>query len=230
MSIDPKDYNYEKAIIDILSSLTKPRSRPSQNPVFHKTAGANLVEDVGSRLAKCTLDSYIVTVPGQQSLKDTIEKYASDIYGAIDECRQLFLYGPCGGGKDHVTMHVARAALCKGYSVRCVSGPRFRAQIRDSIGQEKESAILQPYYDCDFLWLSDPVVNGKPLSPYQAEIMYALVDHRWRNSKPIWTTVNLHTPTEAAEDLGAAVFDRLRHNAVVHYCDWDTSRVKAQNK
>lgn len=218
--------DYKQVVDEAIESALKAKPAPNLNAVFHRTRVLDLIRDVGEGLLHCTFDNYIATEKLEIEAKNSVQSYADEIDLAFNESRQLFLYGSCGTGKDHLTMACAKAALSKGYSVRCVSGPSFRSKLRDSIGGEGEASYLRPYIECDFLWLSDPVVDGKPMTAYQSDVFYLLVDQRWRSKKPMWVTINCAKAAEAEKDLGAAVFDRMRHKAVTHYFNWTTMRRK----
>lgn len=221
-----EQFDYKKVVDEALQMASRKKKRPDLNPVFQRTRVLELFRDVGDSLLHCTFENYRTPEEHHLAAKKTVQYYANDIDAAFEEPRQLFLYGTCGAGKDHLTMACAKAALEKGYSVRCISGPSFRSKLRDSIGGDGEAAYLRPYLECDFLWISDPVVDGKPMTAYQSDVFYLLVDQRWRNNKPMWVTMNCAEAAEAEEDLGAAVFDRLRHRAVTHYFNWPTMRKK----
>ena len=78
--------------------------------------------------------------------------------------------------------------------------------------------------DPDFLWISDLVVAGHPLTPFQSEFVYQIVEARCAQKKPMLITINVSTSDEFNGMLGEATADRLRSNALTHFFLIDFAR------
>lgn len=223
----PKMEN-SSTVIDVAAMVAKVasmRRKPEHNPILTRGELYSFLRRVGPVHRDCGFGNYRTDVPGQRKFKATAIKYASNLDQMWEEGRGLLFYGSSGTGKDHMTMAVAKEAWKRGYWVSWINGPSFRSRVRECIREdESEGTIFRELVGGDFLWLSDPVIGGQSLTPFQLEFLYRVIDERNRHRRPTWVTANFHKGQEFSSMIGAAAYDRIRDRAVACYCDWETDR------
>ena len=184
-------------------------------------------EAIGKRYADCTLDNFEATCPAQEQVLAKLRDYVSDIRANVDRCRGLVLFGPAGTGKDHLLVGAAKEAISAGVYVEWKNGRDLCGQFRDAIKGESirsEGGLLRDLEAPDVLILSDPVPPTGRLTEYQGDVMFRLVDARYRELKPTWATLNVAGGSEADDRLGSQIVDRLKHDALALFCDWPSYR------
>jgi len=161
--------------------------------------------------------------------------HVKEHYAAGTGC--LF-YGPPGTGKDFLATTICRAACLEhGISCRYLNGVELFVRLRDSMDNDRisEASIVQEFSATGILVLSDPLppvvksdrAGANGLSPYQAQMLYRLVDERSVRKLPTIVTVNVQGREDAIERLGGATWDRLRDGAYVFGCNWPSFRKPA---
>jgi DNA replication protein DnaC len=184
-------------------------------------------EAIGKRYADCTLDNFETTLPEQEQVLAKLRDYVSDIRANVDLCRGLVLFGPAGTGKDHLLVGAAKVAICAGVYVEWKNGRDLCGQFRDAIKGESirsEGGLLRDLEAPDVLILSDPVPPTGRLTESQGDVLFRLVDARYRAMKATWATLNVSGGNEADSRLGSQIVDRLRHDALALFCDWPSYR------
>ncbi len=191
---------------------------------------------MGRRYAECTLAGFEIAKDKATSQKqrfaiDRLTRFCGDIDGEIEAGRNVVLFGPVGTGKDHLLAALMRVACKSGASVEWVNGMDLFGDLRDRIDSanaESEARALSRWTSPDVLAISDPLPPWGPLTPYQSQMLFRLVDRRYRDRKPIWITANFADGKEASERIGVQVLDRIKDGAVELYCAWPSYR-KASN-
>lgn len=183
-------------------------------------------EAIGKRYADCTLDNFETTLPEQEQVRAKLREYVSDIRANVDRCRGLVLFGPAGTGKDHLLAAAAKVAICAGIDVAWRNGRDLAGQFRDAIENNEitEAELLSDLESPEVLILSDPVPPTGRLTEYQGDVMFRLVDARYRAMKPMWVTLNVAGGSEADDRLGSQIVDRLKHDALAIFTDWPSYR------
>lgn len=152
-----------------------------------------------------------------------IERIATKL---TDDCGMV-LFGPPGTGKDHILAAMLRGAAKVGRSVWWINGLDFFGNMRDGMdaGTSEESTINQLATD-DILAISDPLPPWGPLTAFQAQTLFRVIDRRYRQGKPIWVSMNVADGKEAADRIGNAVVDRLRERVLTIHCNWPSYRTR----
>lgn len=182
----------------------------------------------GPQLMDATLDSYRVEPKCQSQAKalDVAKRYSKNYETVSENGKGLILFGSVGTGKDHLMMGIAKKLYYHHKSVMWTNGTRLKARMRGCIGREgeSESDVIRDYVAPDFLWISDPIIAGNPMTTFQTEFFHGIVDARYMEKKPILLTINVKDGDELEAALGAASVDRMKSNGFAHYCNWKTER------
>ena len=189
----------------------------------------NLLSDRGSRYADARIESFTVTDPKQAPVLERLSEYRAAIVERIQDGEGLILFGPKGTGKDHLAMAMARAAIGAGRKVVWKNGMDLFGDFRDAMDKgDSERAMIRELVNPDVLYLSDPLPPIGPLTPYQATMVFRILDGRYNHRRPTWVTVNVTGSKEMDERMGAQNGDRIRDGAMALFCDWPSYRkVKA---
>ncbi len=162
----------------------------------------------------------------QRNVLTGLRKYAEEAAKPGERLRNAILYGPCGTGKDHLAMGLLREVVrVRPVTSAAVLGQDFFAGIRKKIGADRDEAeVIAEFSGPGVLILSDPLPPSGALTEWQAACLFRLVNNRYAKGLPTWITINIRDGNEAVERMGAATWDRLRHDAWVFRCSWPTFR------
>jgi DNA replication protein DnaC len=188
---------------------------------------SDLLHDVGARYRGATLDGFLVTDPNQEKAIAAVRDYLERLDDHIASGDGLILYGPCGTGKDHLAIAAGRIAVGMGYTVAWQSAQTIFADFRDSFSDDSgqtEGELMRKLIEPDVLIVSDPVPSHGALTEFQGNVLYRLVNSRYVDQKPTWTTLNAVNVDEARRRAGPAMIDRLTHGAVTVFCNWKSFR------
>lgn len=184
----------------------------------------------GKRYADCSLANFTFYGTDEQQAMQrgvvaSITDYCRNIQDNIADSRGVFLFGPCGTGKDHLATYIARVFIhVTADPVRWVCGAELYQQLRDSFdGKKSEGEVLRPYASAPLLWISDPLPVKGELSQFEASALFRLIESRYSNRRPMVMTANLG-PNEADVQFGPAVARRLRETTLQLYCNWPSHR------
>lgn len=184
----------------------------------------------GKRYTDCSLANFTLYGTSEQQamqrhVVEAVRDYCRNIEANVADSFGVFLFGPCGTGKDHLATAVARAFIhATAEPVRWVCGPELYQQLRDSFdGKRSEGEVLRPYASAPLLWISDPLPVKGELSPFESSALYRLIESRYSNRRPTMMTANLG-PNEADRQFGPAVARRLRETTLQLYCNWPSYR------
>ena len=180
---------------------------------------------IGRRLANATLDNYATKHPGQAEARESVRRYARRLASEVDAGNGMILYGPCGTGKDHLLIGLAKVAIRQRIPVAWAYGPDLWSELRDRIGTDKpEDAWVRHLTAPRILILSDLALANDGLTPYQAGMLARILDRRYREQRPTWASLNVSSGAEADRLLGASLVDRLRDGALTLHCNWPSYR------
>lgn len=193
-----------------------------------------LSKAMGARYADCKLSSFeeYGTDDERRRQRSAIElcrAMSSEMESGVKPHSGLVLFGPPGTGKDHILAAMLRQACFIGHSVRWLNGLDFFGDMRDRMDKESpESAIIKELSEPDILAISDPLPPWGPLTAFQAQTLFRVIDRRYRQEKLIWVTINVAGSAEASERIGTAVVDRLKERALSVHCNWPSYRARRE--
>lgn len=209
-----------------------PLSEDSDRDRFRALEWLRVATSMGRRYHSCRLDGFefygsVEEQARQREVIDECRRLAVRLQTELDADSGLVLFGPPGTGKDHILAAMLRAACAGGRSVKWLNGLDFFGDMRDRMDSESpESTVIRDLAVPDILAISDPLPPWGPLTSFQAQTLFRVIDRRYRQEKPIWVTINVAGGAEAAERIGTAVVDRLKERALSVHCNWPSFRAR----
>jgi len=133
----------------------------------------------------------------------------------------IVLQGPTGTGKSGLAFATASEFLKGGRTVRCYTISELKAHCwsAESRGSNRLAAMKE-VSSCDLLVIDD--VGSTKMVDSEIELVYEVVDDRYKKCKPIIFTTNM-TKTQL-EALGDRTFSRINHRATFISCKWKSLR------
>ena len=116
--------------------------------------------------------------------------------------RGLYFYGGIGSGKSALAYAIAVDLLDRGWNVLTWYAPDLYAAIKasyDNHDAQDEMAIVEECDGADLLVLDD--VGAEKGSDWTAEVLLRIVDHRYRDCRPLIVTSNV-SAAEACRSAG----------------------------
>lgn len=183
----------------------------------------------GERYLDCTLANFEVEHEQQKIAVHRLNNYAENMVDCVRDGESIVIFGPAGTGKDHLLAAMMRAAILRyGLGVRWENGMDLFGDIRDRMDTDRpEADLVRSLCHPDILALSDPLPPFGPLTPFQANMLFRVIDGRYSKGKPTWVTLNCASGEEAESRMGVQMVDRLRHGALTIFANWPSYR-KAQ--
>jgi DNA replication protein DnaC len=191
----------------------------------------DLLRAMGQRYSTCRLSTF--QFHGNPSEQERQRAVVTALHALLDNVEQhvaaggnVILYGPPGTGKDHLLASVLLAAIWKhGICVQWTNGQDLFGDFRDRIdGNRSEASLVGRFTSSQILAISDPAPPKGDATNYNAQMLYRIIDARYRHGLGTWISVNVGTEQEARESLSSPVFDRLMDNSVRLFCNWPSYR------
>lgn len=195
----------------------------------------DVLRGIGPRYAGCRITTFDVSDSDERirklktAVRESVSTWARDVEANVASGRGVFLFGPSGTGKDHLAVGLLYRVVGCNHVGAWVDGPSLFAEMRDRIDNGRpERAIVADLVAPAVLVVSDIVPQVGALSPYQASVLFQIVDGRYRQHRPTIVTANVASGTEAENRLTPAIVDRLRDGALACFCNWPSYRAPAK--
>jgi len=193
-----------------------------------KMAFDDLIAKAGARYRHARLETFAVSCPEQSTVLERLKEYATAIGDHVARGAGVVLFGPSGSGKDHFLVGLAWRAIDRDLSVGWLNGQDLFASFRDAIGADQsEGRLIARATAPQILVISDPAPPRGELTDFQVNTLYRVVDHRYRNGRATWASINVESREKAEQRLSVPVIDRLTDGAVALWCGWPSFRKPA---
>lgn len=164
------------------------------------------ISNVGSRYLNASFDDFLHR-PGSENAFRIAKHYAHhfDDYGQ----ESILLWGEPGNGKTHLAAAIHNFLRAQGKIVVFVSMPELLSKIKatfNSNNKTSENQILKALNLCDLLIIDD--MGAEKPSDWVSEILFIIIDSRYRRELPVLATSNLNTE-ELKNQIGKRVVDRM---------------------
>lgn len=183
----------------------------------------------GNRYSNCRLTNYVTQTDAQQEALEKCKRFAASIRQRYVDGNGVVLFGPRGTGKDHLMTGLVHEACRAGLHPKWVNGVELYAEVRSTWqdSSKSEGELLLDYKRCGILVISDPLPPTGPLTDFQQQVLFRIIDYRYAHSSPTWVTVNVASRSELDERMGAAAADRIIDGAMCVFCNWPSYRASA---
>jgi DNA replication protein DnaC len=164
------------------------------------------IHDLGERFNDSKFDNFLERKGSERCLK--IAKKYVDEFDSWDG-ESLMFWGEPGNGKSHLATAIANELTAKGKKVVFISMPDLLKKIKSTFNRnsnETEEQIMRGLQLCDLLIIDD--IGAEKVTDWVQEVIFRIVDGRYKKMKPIMATSNLE-PKELAERIGKRAYDRL---------------------
>lgn len=197
--------------------------RARENQIF--MVRRSLLAEIGSRYAACSLENYQLQFAEQQEAVSQVSSYLTAIVENVQAGRGLIFYGTVGTGKDHLLAAALFNAVDAGFTVAWRNAQSVFEAARDQMDRgDPESSLIERFTKPQVLGLSDPIPPAGELSGFRIELLWRIVDIRYRWMRPVWMTLNAGSIDDCKTKLSVPLWDRLQDNAVIIPCFWPTKR------
>lgn len=201
-------------------------------PANRRARYVGLTKALGIRYRACSFDNYDIYDdgaegrPSQGTVWESMVDIAEHMPDRLAHGGGIVLFGRPGTGKDHLLAALAYSAILQwGFTVSWVNGAELFQKARQLIGSDQtEAEFIGRYTTNQILIVSDPVPSKGTASQYGVDVLYRILDARYRACLSTWASMNVHGGLEAEEKLASPIVSRLKHDAVCWRCEWDDAR------
>lgn len=159
---------------------------------------------------------------GQRAdLSDAAKKYAEQFKEHQRDGMGLLYYGPIGTGKTYLAACIANAVIDQGYTARMTNFAEISNELQST--WEKQDYI-EDLCGRDLLIIDDLGVERD--SKYMQEVVYNIIDTRYRAKLPMIITTNLTDKELAhAKEIGnTRIYDRIMERCLAVKVDGQSRR------
>ena len=156
--------------------------------------------NVGKRFKDASLSGYT----GDMEALKACRRWVNE----LKEGEGLVLCGSYGTGKTHLATATAREVMERyGMTVWFSTFAGMLQELKGTYGNSREfNETLQKYRIVDLLVIDD--LGKENLTPWASEMLFTIIDERYRNMKAVIITTNL-MPKELSQHIDEAIMSRL---------------------
>lgn len=178
----------------------------------HETERLFSISNLGKRFEESTFETYKQR-PGSEKAFEMAQRYVNefDQWGP----QSLMIWGSPGNGKTHLAAAIANEIHKRGYIVVFQSVPELLGRIKSTFNKnsrDTEEQIMKALLTCDLLILDD--IGAEKLTDWVQDVMFRIIDGRYRKELPILYTSNLR-PNELAGQVSERTYDRITETSVL---------------
>lgn len=182
-----------------------------------------------SELRKCTFENDKGTQP---KVIEAAKRYVENFADFKKDGKGLLFYGNVGTGKTFIAACIANALVDKGIPAMVTNFARIANKLQESF--DGRQAYLDSLNRFDLLVIDDLAAERK--TEFMQEIVFNVIDSRYRSGKPMIITTNLSAEAfkKPASETESRIFDRIlerclpievkgkshrKNNAIEQYAD-----------
>lgn len=143
---------------------------------------------IDSKFTDCTFTTCKVVPDNNRQVK-LCKSYADRFEQMLEKNQGLLLYGNVGTGKSYLSACIANSIMERLHSVCATSMVKIMDLARDFNAKEELANLEAKMMKADLLILDD--LGTESESSYAKEIVYRVIDGRYRIKKPMVITTNL---------------------------------------
>lgn len=157
-------------------------------------------------------------------ISDAMRRYADNFDTFLKDGKGLLLYGPVGTGKTYYASCIANKLLKDGYSVLLTNFSKLTNQIQSTFDAKQE--LIDSLSKYSLVIIDDLGIERR--SEYMQEIVFSIIDARYRSGKPVIITTNI--PMDEMKKPKELSYKRI-YDRVFEMChpvkiDGDSRRMK----
>jgi DNA replication protein DnaC len=190
-------------------------------------------------IEKCTFESFKLDFyPEEPFKRTTIRKQMTD---ALNFCKDyshdfsketsasIFMYGPTGLGKTHLSLAIAAEVLAKGFGVVYGSAQTIFSKLEEEkFGKTPGENTLSSFTDCDLLIIDD--LGSEFSTSFTVAALYNLINQRMLESKPTIISTNLEL-NEFEEKYTQRIASRVFGTyTLAKFCGYDIRQKKIRKE
>lgn len=160
------------------------------------------------KFASCTFDTIKQTKDNAKQIK-ICKRYAEKFSELFEKNQGLLLYGDVGTGKTHLACCIGNYLMESCRPVFATSLVKILSQAKSFRSEDDEEAYIRKMNNADLLILDD--LGAERSTDYALEIVYNIIDSRYRTSMPMIVTTNLSLEEmQNATDIRySRIYDRV---------------------
>ena len=141
-----------------------------------------------------------------EKLSDAMRRYVDGFSRYMKEGKGLLLHGDVGTGKTYFAACIANRLIDRGYFVQVTNFARLSNQIQ---GTFEKQDLIDKLNDNHLIVIDD--LGAERKSEYMQEMVYNIIDSRYRSGKPFIITTNLTIDEiKKPQDVSyARIYDRI---------------------
>lgn len=193
------------------------RNKSNEEEIKRQIERKFSISNLGERFAECKFDTFAFR-PGTEKVVSNAKAYAEHFEQMIPD--GLLIWGIPGNGKSHLAAAIAHEVKANKKTVVFQTVPELLERIRNTFNNrntESEREIMDALLYCDLLVLDD--IGAEKVTGWVLEVLYRIVDGRYRKKKPIVYTTNLK-PSELKDQLVDVngidrIYDRMVETSII---------------
>ena len=212
------------------AELRAKRARADEQLRRAKVRALESTAGIPKKFERLRLEDYRATLPGQQLALAICKAYADTWSEQCSKGATLLFIGLTGTGKTHLACAIANAVMADHLStVAFGTASDFGREIRSTYGRQRgdrsELQVMQALRAVDLLIFDD--VGAQLGSDHEMQMLFDIVDGRWRDERATIVTSNLNRD-DLRKYLGTRAMDRLLDRGTVVAFDWPSYRGQQQ--
>lgn len=188
-------------------------------------SGGKVQREIPLRFADATFQSYIPSVPAQESIRDQMMAFADDYKRSGKGDRNIIMTGHMGTGKTHLAISLGKRMAENGFRAAYLT--IFDLMRSDRSRMDQNLSLIDQLNTYDMVILDE--VGAHPDFGFSAELMMAtlfqLIDSRYMRclSTVLVTNINLTALETGKSGIGDRAMDRMA-DAIMLKFFWDSER------